>query len=459
VAVAVGVRAIGLREWSLWEDEEASIFYALHPSLPFPSLFPVFFLMLKGAFAIAGVSVDVARVFSALVGLVSLWLVYACFKHWLGRSTVRLAVLFMAVNLGHVFWSQSVRYYTAALCFQIVSLAWFLTGFEKKRPMLLVLANVAFAAALLTHLSAILLLPVFVAFLVLSPFVSRGRRYEWSSYVAFAVPLALSTATFAVRIQQSQELMAPWVVPSAREPWHVLVTSAAYFGPPLLLLGAIGSIRRGWATMPPVHLLMVCVSMVPLAEMPIITALDLINVAWYYGLIALVGLSVLSAELIADLYARRRRVLAKLAAGGALVYSVAWLIVYFTHAAGDRPRWKEATEYIMREGGVRYGAPRSPDVFATAPGVVAYYLGVPDGGRQGESLVRMPTWTPRASQSLKDEWYLLPAFDISAEYQDWLRARCTLKAAFAATLGPRDRSVKVYYCPATSASESRVAGQ
>ena len=447
--IAIVARAIGLFDWSLWEDEEATIYYALHPSLPFPSFFPVFFWLLKAAFSLSGPSVQAARITSALVGLASLWITYACFKKRLGRPVVLLAVLLLSVNLGHVFWSQSVRYYTLALCFQVISLECFLAGFEDRRDYYLVLANVAFALALLTHFSAILLLPVFIAYLLLAPWLTPARGYGIRSHLWFALPMAAVLLVFGARIHASQGMMGGWVLPSARDPLHVLTTMVAYFGVPLLVVGTLAGLRSRATT--PVRLLLMCVAFVTVAELVTIATLNLINVTWYYGLVALVGFALLAADWIVELYERNRRAVAVAIVVSSVAYSVVWLALYFTVAAGDRPRWKEASDYVARAS--TNSSVRTAQVFATAPNVVAYYLGSPDGGRDGDLVVHHPGTSPDAVQHGAEEWYLMPAFEITPAYAQYFRARCRFETEFRANTGPRDRSVKVYHCGTESRTQ------
>src|SRR5262249_13437562 len=76
-------------------------------------------------------------------------------------------------NLGHLFWSQSIRYFTLLLVFELLSVYWFLNGFDGGKYSLLLLSNVAFGLALLTHFSALLLMPVYVAYLF---FMICGRQ-------------------------------------------------------------------------------------------------------------------------------------------------------------------------------------------------------------------------------------------------------------------------------------------
>ena len=133
VAVAVVLRAWGASEWSLWEDEETSIYFSQQPDKPFPRFFPLFFLALKGVYQLTGVSVAAGRMLAAAFGIVSIGLVYAMARRLLSREIAVLAALLLTLNLGHLFWSQSIRYFTLLFVLELLSMYWFLEGFERRK--------------------------------------------------------------------------------------------------------------------------------------------------------------------------------------------------------------------------------------------------------------------------------------------------------------------------------------
>ena len=445
VAVSVAVRLWHLTDWSLWEDEEGSIFYALNLNRPFPRRFPVFFRALHGFFAVAGESVSGARIFSACIGLVSLGIVYICVRRLLSRQTALLTVLFLSLSVGHVFWSQSVRYYTAVLGFEVLSLYWFYRGFEESRLGLLLLANAALAIATLTHFSAALLVPVLIAFLGIGVFwPALVPRYRLTSYLVFAVPLLVAAYMFTSRIGILRR-MGGWVLESARNPIHVLATAVFYIGPPLMLLAAIGVIanRRHLSR---AAVLMAITAVVPLLELLVLAELNFVNVTWYYAFVSVVGFSVLAADWLLQLFRKGFRWWASGLLTATLVYSLAVLAVYFTSAYGDRPRWREAGDYISRSGRFHPQDRDSAEIFATAPGVLAFYLGVPANETQRSTLVQVVGDIEPPKTRARERWYVIPAFELPS-LQRSLLSHCALEASFDARTGPRDRSLRIYYCP------------
>jgi hypothetical protein len=359
-----------------------------------------------------------------------------------------LGVFFLGINLSHIFLSQSVRYYTLLLSFEALTVYWFFRGFEERRVSLLLLSHLALVAAMLTHFSAVLVVPVLIAYLALAWLLAdQGSRYGSSSYLWFGLPLGAILVVFAHRILSAQQMMGSWALPSARSPVHILITAVAYFGAPLMLLGTLRLVRPG--RMSRALLLMGLVAWIPMLELLTIASLNVINVTWYYAFISVVGFAVLAADWVVT--ASRRGALAWAWAGSAAIVlsSVGLLTMYFTVAHGDRPRWRDAAAFMTGVANVPLQGDGTPEIFASAPAVMNFYLGVSPGATQQSQLVRQP---PKGFDEVlrRDQWYVIPEFELSVQQRTWFNSHCALRATFDARTGPRDRSLFVYQCLATS---------
>ena len=211
LGVALALRLWHLSTWSLWEDEENTIYFAHRISKVWEG-YPLFFTALKTLYRMTDVSVGAGRLLATFTGLVSIWLTYAVVRRFVSRAVALIAALLLAVNLGHLFWSQSIRYYTTLLGFEILCVYGFLEGFEKGRYWALVGANLAFACALLTHFSALLLAPVLIGYLVLM--VCRRESeggYGLKGYLLFGLPFLAICGLFAGKIIQVQGIQANFI--------------------------------------------------------------------------------------------------------------------------------------------------------------------------------------------------------------------------------------------------------
>lgn len=445
-ALAVALRCFMLGEWSLWEDEETSIYFSLRPERPFPSCFPLFFWALHGVFRLAGVSVATGRIFAAAVAVGSIVLSFVFLRRWVSRPVALVATLLLAINLGHLFWSQSIRYYTMVLVFQLLSMYWFLDGFERGRYGTLLLSNLALVCALLTHYSAGLLAPVYIAYLGMA--ICRGESeggYDRNHYLVFGLPFVVILAVFAGRIVQMQSLMSGWAVTtSQRNPLHLLLTVTLYFGVPVIGLGLLAPLVAR-KTPNRIVLFLLLTGVLPVLELAVIAQLNVTNVAWYYGFVSLVGFAGLAAICLVALYERRRRLTPALLGSATVLYYSCFLVAYYTTMHGDRPRWEEASHFLRRAANVTLGND-TPQVFAEVPGIVAYYLGVDPSQTMVQSRIqRLPDDVP--TEELPSEtWYVLEARFVTGDYADWFAERGTLESHFEARTGPVDRSVVVYRC-------------
>jgi hypothetical protein len=444
--LAVLLRALRLTEWSLWEDEEGTVYFSQHTGMPFARAFPICFMALEGVYALTGVSVAAGRVFSAAIALLGLAVFYACFRSFIGRRASLLALLLLAVNPGHVFWSQSIRYYNLMLLFQFLAMYWFLVGFERQRCAALLLANGAFALAMLTHFSAVLLAPALVGYLIVAGLRGgRAEGYDLRGYLAFGAPLVVTLALFASRLLQMRDMLGGFTIASARDPVHVLLTVVAYFGVPLVGLGLLSPFLAPAGVPRRILLFFLAVSFVPVLELLVIARLNLINVTWYYALFALAGFAVLSSFSLLGLAGRGRWGLAVLVGTLGVGYYSFFLVGYYTSMYGDRPRWEEAAQFLSSHAGIRPDRDDNPELYATVPGVVQFYL---LGLRQDEPGVygvrRMPARPPEAMPTA-EQWYVVEVGHPTKDNQEWLTRNCTECARFEARTGLRDRSLVIYF--------------
>lgn len=444
LAGAAALRGWGLAEWSLWEDEETSIYFSQQPSKPFPRFFPLFFLTLHGLYQVTGVSVVAGRVLATAFGIGSIVLAYALARR-LSRSVALLAAFLLAINLGHLFWCQSIRYFTLVLVFELLSMYWFLEGFERGKYKYLAWSNVAFALALFTHFSALLLMPVYVAYLF---FMICGRQsggaYNRRGYLFFGVLHGIVLGLMALQFFRFHAILKGMEDKSLQNPIHLLLATAAYFGTPVIVLGLLAPFvtvnvpRR-------IALFFTLAGALPVLEVVVIAHLNLSNVTWYYVFVALAGFSVAAAITLVSLYQRGFRRCTGFATVAVLLYSVPLLAGYYTSMYGDRPRWKEACTYLRQEENVRVGASQKAQVYATVPGVVAYYLAVPPGEMMGNSRVQLLLNQSPAANPETEQWYVVESGHVSPEVESWLAKSCILKATFEAKTGPRDRTIRIYY--------------
>jgi 4-amino-4-deoxy-L-arabinose transferase-like glycosyltransferase len=451
LALAAVLRFLGLWEWSLWEDEETTIYFSFHPERPFPKGFPIFFLLLRALFSLTGVSVAAGRIMAAVIGLLSIWVIWNVARSWAGERVAILTALLLAISPAHIFWSQSIRYYGLVLLFEVCAIGLFLEGWRRSRNSLLLLSSLATALAVFTHFSGVLLIPALLTCAAWASWVDRHKPGVYRKLAAFVTPAVLLLAVWYASGMSTRRNLGGWVIPSARDPWHVAVTAVAYFGPPLFVL-ALASLRhpRRWALDWGVWWLL---ALVTLAELVTIAWMNVVNVTYYYGLVGLVGWAVLAAYGAEALYLSRRRGLTYLAIGLCAAFYAPVLSAYYVTAHGDRPRWKDAAQWIAADE----PSHESRQVYASVPGTVAFHLGLDPSTTMGHPAVRgLEEAGVEAPGKLS--YMVAERRVIGLSRQRWLDRFCTLQASFDAHFFWRDRTVDVYRCP-TGATQHGLDGR
>lgn len=140
LVLALALRLNNLTRNSLWLDETTDIitttelpslldaftyhqFWSQHPPLFFPSLYLWTKTFGLGEFAV--------RMFSVVMGLATLGVVYFIARRWINQQTAFLSGLLLAVSPLHLFWSQSIRPYAGFTLLVTISMALLLFTCEK----------------------------------------------------------------------------------------------------------------------------------------------------------------------------------------------------------------------------------------------------------------------------------------------------------------------------------------
>ena len=433
------LRLCRLGDWSLWFDEETSIYFALNANKPFPRAFPLYFWVLGRLFSAAGVSVYSARLLSALAGIATLWLAWRCIRRFAGDDVALPALVLLVLSPGHLFWSQSIRYYTLLLVFEIASVHAFLTALQRRSPLWWSLTAGWLVLALLTNTTAALLVPVYVLAVVWTLATRRiANRLSWAAIVPALTVVALAIAALTTLLTLHQQFGDQSDGPGV----HLLMRFIGYAGVPAvaLMLVALAFTRQP----PAAFVVFALLSIVPVLELLLLRTTGLWSVAWYHGFIALIGVVAMGGYGWKALAERLPRWALAGTGVGVIGVSLAIVVSYFTTAYGDRPRWDEAASVLRQHGVV--ATTKGVDVFSHAPGVIAYYLGVPPGETMGDPLVRLPTVPVLRRSPSSESWWVLERRLIRPDDQQWLDGHCEQRGVFPAWMITRDRTVVVYRC-------------
>ncbi len=438
--LGAALRLYGLGEWSLWEDEETTIFFSYHPHRHFPKAFPTYFLILGHLFEHTGCSVLAGRLLSAFFGIASLALTYGIARRFEGPRVALVALLVVSLSPGHLFFSQSIRYYGLTYLLEVAA-AWLLLEGSRRRQLWLVLSSlVACAVAVTCHRSAALLPLVFIAYQAWLAFRTRSVWHVMA--LAMLALLGLASSVYLwVRIYKTLVPGDEWRLASARDPLHMLTTMAFYFGAPALILAVIGAWREMRRARHIEAAFFCLLAVVPVLGLVVLTVVDTMNVTYYYGLIAFAGLAVL-AGYGAEVTSTWRPAVRWAAGAAAVAYYVVVLGAYFGPSHGDRPRWQDAAEYIAAQG-----AAGVQPIYSTVPGTIAFYLGVPPDKTMGHPWVK--GWPSALPDEGAPAWLVAERRLLTPAEMQTLESRCRQAAQFPSTMLARDRTLVVYRCGPT----------
>jgi hypothetical protein len=148
--------------------------------------------------------------------------------------------------------------------------------------------------------------------------------------------------------------------------------------------------------------------------------MNVINVAWFYALVAIIGLALLAAAVLVDMWRDGRHALAGSLLAASLLYYSIFLAGYFTVMHGDRPRWEEAAIYLRQMGTGKSESGQGSRVFAYLPRVVAFYLGADPRRPETFNIVQGLPETPPALDGASECWFVVEAKTIPEAYRTWL---------------------------------------
>lgn len=381
---AAALRFYKLGAWSFWIDEIYTINHAVAhfstPQLildhipPSRNWVPISVILTAQMLNAMGVSEWSARLVSAMIGIVTIPILYFPVKKIFGSRVALIAMLLLAVSPWHIFWSQNARFYTALMLFYSLALFAFHFGIERNRPHYFVAFYVLLYLAMSERLIAVALMPVVAVYLLLLwrlPF-EKPPGFNLRNMMILAAPVLafllyeiyLLAATGDFMFASDLELLAPPIDSPAR----LLIVIAFSIGIPLLCLGFFNGVdlvltknRAGLfffiaATLPPL----------------LIAALNpFVFVVERYAFVSLLFWVVLAAGGIQMLFTLtdRKGILIALAVILILLVDAAWNnLLYYQINHGNRLKWREVANYVqekMADGDI---------IVSTRAPLAGYYL-------------------------------------------------------------------------------------
>ena len=180
-------RLTGLEAQSLWRDEVDSLRFATRDLPQVIAAFtrpgengPLYYLLLRPWLTWVGRSEYALRFPSALAGVLALPIIFTWARRLFNPAVALIAVLLLAANPYHLWYSQEARMYAVLLVFTMLALWSFAEALERGRWWRWVVWLALTSMCFYIHVLSVLLVPLQIIWLLLIP---RWRR-RWRSYLA-----------------------------------------------------------------------------------------------------------------------------------------------------------------------------------------------------------------------------------------------------------------------------------
>lgn len=227
IGVSVILRFYHIDYQSVWLDEICSITEA-NPALkwsdleatllvsdPHPQLY---FVLLKSFFLVFGNSTLVARILSAIIGVVGIYCFYLMSKEFASRKVGLIAALLLSVNYFHIYHSQEVRMYGLLFLFTTLSFYRFILFVRQKSIKNSIWYGVFTGLMLLTQFFGLFVLAaqIFILFVYfLKTEKNQKLQYFYKSLLAGGIMIALFLPSLNIFIETTKkkyEAIAPTTI-------------------------------------------------------------------------------------------------------------------------------------------------------------------------------------------------------------------------------------------------------
>jgi len=452
------VRFWRLGRWSLWIDE-AYTWADLRRNLDAGQIFnPLGYRAIGAAVELLGGVPDelALRFLPALCGVLCVPLTYWAFRPCVGARRAAWAALFVSASAWHVYWSQSARFYTFAQATSLLGCGLALRGLwcgtGPRAGVVLAVAGALLAgAAAGFHPTAGTLLPAMVGALWLVIALEPSVRARLRPAALLLLMLLLVAA--ALGLSRLQEALHQHVVQKPVTGWLAgeahLINTAGYFFTPVLLAGALvgtwSALRRREAF----FLFVAATCALTFAIVMAVAARAQMTAQYTFALLPWVAV-LATAPLCAGRADPQRRPLELGLCALLLLPALANCGLYFTLRQGERPRWREAYEYVAAR---RRGADL---VLGMAAPIGEFYLGGAAGDLRRPRVVSpLAEWFPegprRWTRHERRIWVVVRPQWIDgfreadrARLREWLRWECRLVERFGVEMEGRELDVMVY---------------
>ena len=234
---------------SPWLDEIHTLNES-NPNTPFSELYntimaaeqmpPLYFYLLYFFFKVFGYSTLVARLFSAILGVLSIFSLYKFSKEFVNKKTAIVASFLLAINVFHLYYSQDARPYILLFLFTILSFYGLIKFLKDNSFKKAILFGVYTGLMISTHFFGLFVLFsqlfILLFFLII---IEKNKRINFFkfSFLSGIIAIILFLPAIKIFINVS-EIKEFWIQPPAIDAYTLIFKE--FFGNSEMILAFIG---------------------------------------------------------------------------------------------------------------------------------------------------------------------------------------------------------------------------
>lgn len=392
--LALAVRLFRLGQWSFWPDEVFSFGTKSDGFNDGLLLRSVATDLIKLAVQAFGPSEWSARLVPALIGALSVPLLYLLLRRCLSRPGALMAGALLVISPWHLYWSQNARFYTLLFLFFNAGLMLFYLGLERDRPWMLLASLLLFGLAARERLAALMGIPALVVYLIALPVLGfeRPKGLNLRNMLIFFGPALVAGVVMVLPYALNFHGWTTGFGWRNNNPFFLIAGTMYYVGLPLAVFGA-GSGLLAVLRKNRLGLLLLLTAVVPLLA---IMAISMVQYAAnryiFFSLFSWVALGGLGLQILVEYVPRPAQAVGLVVAAALLAASAGDAFLYFTVQKGNRDDWRAALQFI--------GERAQPDdsIVTRDMDIVNYYL--------GEGRLNIFTWDADPPPGPGRVWYL-----------------------------------------------------
>jgi uncharacterized membrane protein len=348
--LAAVLRFYKLGEWSFWYDEIFTLRVV-------DNFFGISIIEQQLSRALIYIAVNLlgtnefsARLVPALVGTITIPILYFPIRKMFNPFVAILSALFLAISPWHLYWSQNARFYTTLLLFYMLGLFLVYFAFEEDKPWYLVFSLVLFGLAVLERLFAVMLVPVIGGYLIALKVLPIDKP---AGFRARNVWLLVIPTVFIGLLGSYQFISNPekWLVGFGRintNPFWIFAGLSFYIGLPFLCMGFVTALyfllKKNRAV-----LLLTFAALVPIIALLILSIFQ--YAANRYAFVTLISWLILAGLGVWELYLQSKKRTWLLISGLLLILLLVPMsenVLYYQFQNGNRDNWKAAFRLVNR---------------------------------------------------------------------------------------------------------------